>query len=371
MKQATVSVLGCTLASVFFGCGDQVDEAYRGERLLSVSAKVVGLAQGPTGDIEPILAYDDGARMHFQPVEYTGDFPPGFELSVYDAPPEEVLFRPLGLPGEPLVAFAYIGAVTPDHPDSARYPRLNEGWTRVSADPAAPLVSGTRHCDVNGECFETTTTCDADGSNCRMTQEGDPALSTSAAMWFRGLAFDTILVYLDGRAEEGSATATALGGPAPPGFHIVEARPFTQSERQANEDCILSAIRAAVSQYNAEHDAAVEWDGSYPADLDLYAQSPFLSEHHPVASTTGLPEPGQQPDPGEAERHAKNRAEELAADYGEIERLAMTELLSQGCELTSRKLVSLQAPSDRQIAFQLVSRLDHLGEQSPFIAFIN
>ena len=49
----------------------------------------------------------------------------------------------------------------------------------------------------------------------------------------------------------------------------------------------------------------------------------------------------------------------------------MTELLSQGCELTSRKLVSLQAPSDRQIAFQLVSRLDHLGEQSPFIAFIN
>lgn len=93
-------------------CDDNVDAEYKGERLLSLSGKVLAPANdaAPTGDLKVVLVWQrfatDGDWFTMETADVGSSFPAAFDLDVYNPPSEAALnhFEE----GDPGVAIALV-----------------------------------------------------------------------------------------------------------------------------------------------------------------------------------------------------------------------------------------------------------------------
>lgn len=249
-------------------CGPQASTEYRGEPLLSMSGRVELALQGQDASaLLPALAFiDQQERFHIVEVEVEGEFPAGFTLDVYEKPPGAAFTTASEhLPGEPQLAFGYITAVTPDHPEVIENPVQHGSGSLACADDVScsvGTVTTEDWCTRDGECYRETTSCPPGGSlpeECEFTTEGDPALKRD--MWdsFAGLSENYGVVYLRDPARPRSWTAQALGARdtgLAAGYHVIAIEPGSEERDLTSANCRQDAAELAAERYNERHGTA-------------------------------------------------------------------------------------------------------------------
>jgi len=268
----TLALLGAAASAL--GCDSRAGEEYQGEPLMTISGSVVVNNDLAPAELVPALAFyaASGTKtdLWIHDVSVTGEFPASFTLDVFEPPPAEALFAPEDGVG-PKVALGFIAAVSPDHPETVEIP---SGGGSASCSPITEgqpelgeiCIETHEYCiDDQRQCYVETTQCDVryEGEtriqDCRVIEaSGDPELGRSLWKHFAGVSTRYMVVYLDGPAEPVGPLARAFPGrySLGAGYHLLEMRPFSPAELDANRACREQANADALALYNQEHGTA-------------------------------------------------------------------------------------------------------------------
>ena len=266
--------LACGLL-VLLGCGDQTSPAYRGESLLSFSGRVE-LVNAPTQDeLVPALAFQgvDG-YWKLLDVDVEGEFPAGFTLHVFDPPPEGTLSDLAAIhDGEPVIAVAYITAVSPDHAPGFQSSNSWGEWPdcmgvtpchRVHRQFCYTEQKSAEKVPAIEDCYVEVRMCDFEidfeqeqnYDSCELVQsEGDASLGEDIGTRFSGFSQTHLVIYLASAAPARSFVARLLGSPdgVAAGYHLAERRKRTQAEVDEADRCDGEAIAVALERFRVDH----------------------------------------------------------------------------------------------------------------------
>jgi hypothetical protein len=276
-----------SLTFVLAGCDAKAGSAYQGESLMSLQGRVVIDNSDPPAELVPALAFvDRTATYHILDVEVRGEFPSDFQLDVLDPPPEAAFLAPRdsfpdATERDPRYAHGYLSAVAPQHPDKVPVVLQSiqgdrcDGPTSRTAEPGAPWSVSTepgfscyrqfKACTGdNKECYEKEERCDHNFENCEIVRaSGSLDLLDRVADNFAGIAPGYLVLYLEGRAEAGTAVARVFGRgkPLAAGYHLLKVTEPVNGDDDTDdsddaaiiaavEQCLNNAEARVVSEYN-------------------------------------------------------------------------------------------------------------------------
>jgi hypothetical protein len=300
MRNTIGPALGIAAAAALLGCDARVGEEYRGESLLRLQGKLVVENPDAPSELVPALGFmhpelSDGAvDVSVMEVDVSGEFPGNFTLDVMSPPPAAVMVTPAA---EDLPDFThgFITAVTPEHPDTLHFPRLDGAGAFTVCDASGCTKTIEQCIAGTDECYRAVRQCEPNGTTCQTLEEsGDPNLLKSLYEHFAGISVHYTLLYFADDAPAGNgflleaqdargaglmASEVFRDQPVPAGYHLIRSRELNEEEQAHLEVCDADATAESFAKYNAAHGTAHATLDDLAAEIKTVSDDANWSAH--------------------------------------------------------------------------------------------
>lgn len=220
--------------------------------------------------------------LHIVDVDTEAAPPGGFDVRLWDPPPEDALAEFVGPDAEPnTIAVGYLAAVDADHPEYA--PRITQTFEskqyRCKDDdpedcfcPSEGCIQSQQSCiEAEGadSCYSQSWHCpelDSPREACEeFESKGDPNIAKQPWVSIRGVSQNYLVVYVKREATAWSFLAAGLGSHSAlaAGYHLISVRSMSDEERSAAARCDAEAAEHAADAYNKKN--GTSYDASYLA----------------------------------------------------------------------------------------------------------